>query len=141
MGKRRGISIKLDINSGTLERVQELWNKFIKITGLSENQIEGIMFNINSTKKCANYLITERLSSNKLGLELDRANNIISKLDEDAGYCIMRIPERGWRHKKINIDNSEYISELNNDRIKFRVERINAIDNTMSIRTTTVGNR
>ena len=141
MGKRRGISIKLDINSGTLERVQELWNKFIKITGLSENQIEGIMFNINSTKKCANYLITERLSSNKLGLELDRANNIISKLDEDAGYCIMRIPERGWRHKKINIDSSEYISELNNDRIKFRVERINAIDNTMSIRTTTVGNR
>ena len=141
MGKRRGISIKLDINSGTLERVQELWNKFIKITGLSENQIEGIMFNINSTKKCANYLITERLSSNKLGLELDRANNIISKLDEDAGYCIMRIPERGWRHKKINIDNSEYISELNNDNIKFRVERINAIDNTMSIRTTTVGNR
>lgn len=141
MGKRRGISIKLDINSGTLEKVQELWNKFIKITGLSENQIEGIMFNINSTKKCANYLITERLSSNKLGLELDRANNIISKLDEDAGYCIMRIPERGWRHKKINIDNSEYISELNNDNIKFRVERINAIDNTMSIRTTTVGNR
>lgn len=141
MGKRRGISIKLDINSGTLERVQELWNKFIEITGLSENQIEGIMFNINSTKKCANYLITERLSSNRLGLELDRANNIISKLDEDAGYCIMRIPERGWRHKKINIDNSEYISELNNDRIKFRVERINAIDNTMSIRTTTVGNR
>lgn len=141
MGKRRGISIKLDINSGTLEKVQELWNKFIEITGLSENQIEGIMFNINSTKKCANYLITERLSSNKLGLELDRANNIISKLDEDAGYCIMRIPERGWRHKKINIDNSEYISELNNDNIKFRVERINAIDNTMSIRTTTVGNR
>lgn len=141
MGKRRGISIELDINSGTLERVQELWNKFIEITGLSETQIEGIMFNINGTKKCASYLITERLSSSKIGLELDKANSIISKLDTDAGYCVLRIPEKGWRHKKINMNNSEYISGLNDDTIKFRVERVNIAANTMSIRTTTAGNR
>lgn len=141
MGKRRGISIELNINSDTLEKVQELWTKFIEITGLSETQIEGIMFNINSTNKCANYLITERLSSNKVGLELDKANSIISKLGTNAGYCILRIPERGWRHKKINMNNSEYISELDNDTIKFRVERVNATENTMSIRTTAVGNR
>lgn len=143
MGKRKGISIELDINSTTLDNISKLWDSFSKTTGLKSSQIEGIMYNISNDKKI-NYLITERITSNKKGLSLLDASEIIPHINDTlgitAGYCIVHIPEKGWTHKKIDLNNDEYIAGLSDGSAKFRTERFNPIENKVSIRMTSLSN-
>lgn len=144
MGKRRGIGVEIDINSDTLNNISKLWDSFSNATGLVPNQIEGVMYGILSGKK-VKYLITERITYNKNGLALLEANKIIPRIDNiigvNTGYCIVHIPEKGWTHRKIELSNDDYISGLDERRVKFRTERFNIAEGTISIRETSFNNK
>lgn len=144
MGKRKGIGVEIDINSDTLNKISKLWDSFGKATGLKPNQIEGIMYNVLNGKK-VKYLITERVTYNKSSLALLEANRIIASIDNvtgaNTGYCIVHIPEKGWTHRKIELSNDDYIAGLDVGRVKFRTERFNIAESTISIRETSFSNK
>lgn len=154
MGKRKGISIELEINQQTLDKVLALWNCFSEIMELNTSQIEGIVYSITKTKM--QYLIAERITHNKQGLSLVDAGKIVPIIEDKLGvavnYCIVHIPEKGWMYRRVDIDphnntnskinnsNNDYIKDLTDTEIQFRIERINPNKTVMSIRSTKFDN-